>query len=162
MDMIKTVIHYCILATLLALFVACRPVVREELQSVSLVVTNGIVVDGTGTGPIADGLVAIQGNRIVAVGQSTDFKIPDEAVVIDAAGGTILPGVINSHTHRVRSAETRRGLFLLEGVTSICDLGVPLFLMQPFEQEESQSGQAAHGFKAGPIVTAPGGYPGPV
>jgi len=33
--------------------------------------------------------------------------------------------------------------------------------MQPFEQEESQSGQAARGFKAGPIVTAPGGYPGP-
>ena len=44
------------LATLLALLVACRPVVREELQSVSLVVTNGVVVDGTGADTIADGL----------------------------------------------------------------------------------------------------------
>ena len=160
--MIRTSIHYCMLATLFALLVACRPAAREELQSVSLVVTNGVVVDGTGADPITDGLVAIHGNRIVAVGQSIDFKIPDEATVIDAVGGTILPGVINSHTHGVRSAETRRGLFLLDGVTSICDLGVPLFLMQPFEQEESQSGQAARGFKAGPIVTASGGYPGPV
>ena len=150
------------LATLLALLVACRPVVREELQSVSLVVTNGIVVDGTGTGPIADGLVAIQGNRNAAVGQSADFKIPDEAVVIDAAGGTILPGVINSHTHSVRSAEARRSLFLLDGVTSICDLAVSLSLMKPFEQEESHSGQAARGFKAGPVISAPGGYPGPI
>ena len=149
------------LATLLALLVAYKVAVREELQSVSLVVTNGIVVDGTGTGPIADGLVAILGNRIVAVGQTTDFKIPDEVVVIDAAGGTILPGVINSHVHKAPTAATRRILFLLDGVTSLCDLGVPLVLMQEFEQEEIQSGLAARGFKAGPIITAPGGYPGP-
>jgi len=84
------------LAILLALLVACRTE-REELQSVSLVVTNGSVVDGTGTDPIADGLVAIQGNRIAAVGQATDFKIPEEAIIIDAAGGTILPGVIKAH-----------------------------------------------------------------
>ena len=134
---------------------------REELQSVSLVVTNGIVVDGTGTSPIADGLVAIHSNRIVAVGQSTDFKIPAEATVIDAGGGTILPGVINAHAHNVHTAATRRHLFLLDGVTSVCDLAIPLSLMEELEQEESQSGLAARGFKAGPIVTAPGGYPGP-
>ena len=50
---------------------------REEHQSVTLVVTNGIVIDGTGANPITDGFVAIQGNRIVAVGQSADFKIPE-------------------------------------------------------------------------------------
>jgi imidazolonepropionase-like amidohydrolase len=32
--------------------------------------------------------------------------------------------------------------------------------MQEFEQEKIQSGPAARGFNAGPIVTAPGGYPG--
>jgi imidazolonepropionase-like amidohydrolase len=32
--------------------------------------------------------------------------------------------------------------------------------MQKFEQERIQSGPAARGFKAGPFVTAPGGYPG--
>lgn len=147
-------------ATLLAHLVACRPVAREELQSASLVVTNGIVIDGTGADPITDGLVAIHRNRIVAVGQTSDFKIPDEAVVIDAAGGTILPGVINSHAHRVATAATRRHLFLLDGVTSVCDLGDLLVRMQKFEQEQINSGLAARGFKAGPIITAPGGFPG--
>ena len=123
------------LATLLALLVACRPVVREELQSVSSVVIHGIVVDGTGADPITDGFVAIQGNRIVAVGQATDFKIPDEAVVIDAAGGTILPGIINSHAHKVLGAGTRRIMFLLDGVTSVCDMMIPMPSMHYLEEE---------------------------
>ena len=161
LDMIRISLRYCLLATLLALLIACRATAHEELQSVSLVVTNGTVIDGTGVEPIADGFVAIQGDRIVAVGQSADFKIPDEATVIDAAGGTILPGVINSHVHTASTPATRRHLFLLDGVTSVCDLGIPLSLMEDLEQESSQSGLAARGFKAGPIVTAPGGYPGP-
>ena len=50
--------------TLLVL-VACRSLADEEYQSVSLVVTKGIVVDGAGDDPVPDGLVAIQGKRIV-------------------------------------------------------------------------------------------------
>jgi imidazolonepropionase-like amidohydrolase len=149
------------LATLLVLLAACGAAEREELQSVSIVVTNGIVIDGTGADPITDGLVAIQGNRIVAVGQSTDFKVPEEADVIDAAGGTILPGVFNAHAHYT-TASSRRDSFLLDGITSVCDLGTSLRRMQEFDREEIQSGPAARGFKAGPIVTAPGGYPGPI
>jgi imidazolonepropionase-like amidohydrolase len=119
-----------------------------------------MLIDGTGTDPITDGLVAIQGNRIIAVGRAADYEIPDGAVVIDAAGGTILPGVINSHVHNVSSPATRRELFLLDGVTSVCDLGTPLSRMGEFDEDEIQSGPAARGFKAGPIITAPGGYPG--
>jgi imidazolonepropionase-like amidohydrolase len=149
------------LAALLVLLAACGAAEREELQSVSLVATNGIVIDGTGANPITDGLVAIHGNRIVAVGQSSDFKIPDDAVLIDAAGGTILPGVFNAHAHYVPYAEKRRELFLLDGVTSVCDLATSLPLMKEFEQEELGAGLAARGFKAGPIITTPRGYPGP-
>lgn len=149
------------LIPLLITLVACRTAEREDLTSASLIVTNGRVVDGTGADPIPAGLVAIQGNRIVAIGQSADFEIPDEALVIDAAGGTILPGIINSHVHSVSSAETRRQSFLLEGVTSVCDLGIPLSRMPEYEQENTESGPAARGFQAGPIITAPGGYPGP-
>ena len=146
--------------SIIAFLSACSVVEREELQSVSLVVTNGLIIDGTGGDPIGDGLIAIQGNRIVAIGQSDDFIIPDDVVVIDVAGGTILPGIFNSHAHRVSTAATRRHLFLLDGVTSVCDLGVPLVRMGEFDQDEIQSGPAARGFKAGPMITPPGGYPG--
>jgi imidazolonepropionase-like amidohydrolase len=148
------------LAALFSLLVACRGAKREDLQSVSFVVTNGTIVDGTGADPIPDGLVAIQGNRIVAIGQSDDFNIPKDATIIDARGGTILPGIFNSHSHNDSGAATRRILFLLDGVTSVCDMMIPLPRMQALEDEESHSGPAAQGFKAGPIVTAPGGYPG--
>jgi imidazolonepropionase-like amidohydrolase len=135
-------------------------VAATKLQSVSLVVSNGTVVDGTGADPIVDGLVAIEGNRIAAVGRSADFKIPDDAVVIDAGGGTILPGIFNAHMHNGHAVGTRRVLFLLDGVTSVCDLGVPLYLMKGFEQEGFKAGPAARGFKAGSIITVPDGYQG--
>lgn len=159
--MISKSLKYLMLIPLLFLLVTCRRTKSEELASASLVITNGSIVDGTGTDPILDGLVALQGNRILAVGQSADFKIPNGVLVIDAAGGTILPGIINSHVHRVITAETRRRLFLLDGVTSVCNLGMPLFHMLEYEQERIQSGPAARGFKAGSIITVPGGYPGP-
>jgi imidazolonepropionase-like amidohydrolase len=132
----------------------------SELPFDAIIIRNGSIIDGSGAEPVPDGLVAIQGNRIVAVGRAADFKIPDEAVVIDAAGGTILPGVINSHVHNGNAVGTRRTLFLLDGVTSVCDLGIPLFMMKGFEEEGFKAGPAARGFKAGPPITAPGGYPG--
>lgn len=157
---IRSSINACILAALLALLVACRGPQVEELQSVSLVVTNGTLIDGTGSDPVADGLVAVQRNRIATVGQSAGFKFPAETEVIDATGGTILPGIFNSHVHKAHTAATRRDLFLLDGVTSVCDSGVSSALMQEFEQDESQFGPAALAFKSGPPITAPGGYPG--
>lgn len=117
-------------------------------------------MDGTGADPIGDGLIAIQENRLVVIGQSDDFYIPDDVLVIDANGGTILPGILNAHAHRVSTAATRRHLFLLDGVTSVCDLGAPLLRMGDFDQEAIQSGPAARVFKAGPMITPPGGYPG--
>jgi imidazolonepropionase-like amidohydrolase len=158
-DMVKRSLDLFMLVTLLALLVTCSPAAREEPQSVSLVVINGIVVDGTGANPIPDGLVAIEGNRIVAVGHSNDIKLPKDVIVIDAKGGTILPGVINSHAHKDFGAGTRRIMFLLDGVTSVCDMMTSLQVMSYLEEGEGVLGPAARGFKAGPMITAPGGYP---
>lgn len=51
---------------------------------------------------IPDGAIAIEGDRIVAVGESADVKKrfkPDRT--IDARGKAVLPGLINTHTHLV-------------------------------------------------------------
>jgi hypothetical protein len=61
--------------------------------------------------------------------------------------------------HNTSNSAVRRVYFLLKGVTAVCDLGSELDKMPEFEQD-SISGPSAHGFRAGPIVTAPGGYPG--
>lgn len=51
---------------------------------------------------INDGAVAVQGDRIVAVGDTDDLRqrFP-QFETIDARGKAILPGLINSHTHTV-------------------------------------------------------------
>jgi imidazolonepropionase-like amidohydrolase len=57
------------------------------------------VLDGTGGPPIADGVVLVEGNKIVAVGPRTRVSIPAGARRLDARGGTILPGLTDLHTH---------------------------------------------------------------
>jgi imidazolonepropionase-like amidohydrolase len=48
---------------------------------------------------IERGTLLVRGGRIVAVGPIADVKVPDDAVRIDAAGRTIVPGLVCSHTH---------------------------------------------------------------
>jgi len=124
----------------------------------SLVIRNGTVIDGTGGQPIQGGIVVVAGDRVVAVGDEEDFRMGPGYRVVDAGGGTIMPGFINSHIHHGAPADTRH-LFLSVGVTSICDLGSDISEMNEFLQKSGTSGPAARGFRGGPIVTAPGGYP---
>ena len=73
--------------------------VREK-SAVDLLVRNGtlLCMDRDGT-RIEGGSVAIAGEAIVAVGPDGDFDPHDAKQVIDAQGGLILPGLINTHTH---------------------------------------------------------------
>jgi imidazolonepropionase-like amidohydrolase len=42
-------------------------------------------------------VILVEGDRIVAVGR--DLKIPVDAQVIDLTHATVLPGLIDTHTH---------------------------------------------------------------
>ncbi|OED50695.1 amidohydrolase [Rhodobacteraceae bacterium (ex Bugula neritina AB1)] len=62
-----------------------------------IVILNGRVI--TFDGPDAEAL-AIEGGKITAVGSTADIRaIAGGARVIDAQGGTVLPGFIDSHVH---------------------------------------------------------------
>lgn len=134
---------------------------KAAVPSDAVVVGHGTVIDGTGAPPINDGVLVIEGDRIAAVGRASDFHIPEGVAEIDAGGGTILPGIIDSHTHSTQNASVRRA-FLAEGVTTVCNLGTTLDRLSLFEEDSTADGPAARGYWAGPIITAPGGYPGPV
>ena len=48
---------------------------------------------------IEDGTLIVEGNKIKAIGRSTEIKIPSEAKEIDCKGKTITPGYIDAHAH---------------------------------------------------------------
>lgn len=49
--------------------------------------------------PIENGVLIIQNGKIVAVGTRNAVKIPSDASTIDVAGKTIMPGLVDSHSH---------------------------------------------------------------
>jgi 5-methylthioadenosine/S-adenosylhomocysteine deaminase len=69
-------------------------------KSADILVVNGTVLtlDANDT-EIINGTIAISKDRIAAVGPADKFSGWNTSRVIDARGGIIMPGLINSHTH---------------------------------------------------------------
>ena len=69
-------------------------------KSADILVTNGTVLTiDAGDTEIINGAVAITKDTITAVGPADKFGDWSVSQVIDANGGIIMPGLINSHTH---------------------------------------------------------------
>jgi imidazolonepropionase-like amidohydrolase len=125
------------------------------------VIHGGSVIDGTGAAPINDGVVAFRGDRIVFVGSSHDFDIPARSRLIDAAGGTVMPGLIDSHTHAVSGTfEYNLLLWLKVGVTTFVDVGSAYgrdLSIEKLRDELAELGDSAPNILlTGPIITVPG------
>lgn len=68
--------------------------------TIALVDARIITMAGAGAaGVIERGTVVVRGNRIVAVGPGDSVAVPDGATRIDAAGRTIMPGIVDAHAH---------------------------------------------------------------
>jgi imidazolonepropionase-like amidohydrolase len=64
----------------------------------SYLITNARILDGTGREPFL-GAVRVDGNRITQVMPGAAVPAPDGATVINGAGATLMPGLIESHAH---------------------------------------------------------------
>ena len=68
-------------------------------EKADLVITDGTLLN-VYTGELLDGYsVAVKGERIAYTGKDIECTIGPGTLVIDAAGKTIVPGFIDSHTH---------------------------------------------------------------
>lgn len=64
-----------------------------------LVIRNAVIVSGDAAGTVTEGGIAVSNGRIEAIG-----KVPDKAQeVIDAQGGIVMPGLVNTHCHAADS-----------------------------------------------------------
>ena len=90
--------------TCAAMLVAAASAVQA--QTADIVMINGKIVTVDDRFSIGQAL-AIRGQRILAVGSTVDIeKLQGPATrVIDLAGRTVIPGLIDNHSHWVRAAE---------------------------------------------------------
>ena len=61
------------------------------------VIKAGRLIDGQSAEMRTNVIIVVQGNKITAIGEKVD--IPKDAVVLDLADKTVLPGFIDVHTH---------------------------------------------------------------
>jgi imidazolonepropionase-like amidohydrolase len=87
-----------------------------------IAITGATLIDGTGSAPVGNAVIVIEGTKIKSIGAAGRVQVPQGARVIDGTGKFVIPGLFDAHTHwRGWSGE----LFLNHGVTSILDLGNP-------------------------------------
>ncbi len=83
---------------------------------------NARLFDGNGDGAVPDSWVLIDGDRIEAVGRG-DAAAPQGTRIVDLAGKTVLPGLIDTHVHTLLMGDEGLALFIATGVTSARDCG---------------------------------------
>jgi imidazolonepropionase-like amidohydrolase len=71
-------------------------------QAAVVVIRAARLIDGRGGAPLAPAMVRVDGDRITEVG--ANVAIPAGARVIDLGGATLLPGLIDLHTHLTNRA----------------------------------------------------------
>ena len=142
----------------------------------TIVFRGGRIFDGTGA-PAREGTLVIERNKIAKILPVGATDWPKDAQVIDVSGKTVLPGLIDLHTHltyplvetdfgvamseadaTLRGAERLR-YFLESGITSVRDVGsqgdVP-FRLKEWVRENRIPGPRV--FPAGAFITAEGGH----
>lgn len=96
------------------------------------IIFNGTLIDGRGGPPIQDGAVTIDNGRIVYAGQRSGAQMDPTSQKIDAKGGTILPGLIESHFHatyfNVAQLEDLDIKYPVEYVTILASVNAQLLL----------------------------------
>lgn len=123
------------------------------LSAQQTAITNVRLFDGTKVIPHAT--VVIDGARIVAAG--VNVAVPAGAKVIDGSGKTLLPGLIDSHTHVFPGTLERALRF---GVTTEMDMFTSLLTLKPLRAEQAKGPvtNRADVYSAGILATVAGGH----
>lgn len=145
----------------ITLLAACGAA-NEPVEPADLAIVGARLIDGTGGDPVADSVILIDDGRVSAAGPSDTVKVPDGTEVVDAAGKTVIPGLVDLHAHYggpVEATEQALRSQLYYGVTTTRSIGsdppdkVALML-------EANAGRSdlPRAFTAGLGFSYPGGF----
>src|SRR5271170_1370507 len=94
-------------------------------MAAQILLHNARLIDGLRQEPLDKASVLIDGERIAAV-QAGNITPPQGAQVIDLAGKTVTPGLIDTHVHTVIIGDEGLKLFMANGITAVRDCGARL------------------------------------
>jgi len=146
------------LAIAIAITAACQSSAKAATANgtASFAVRDATVFDGKQRLEHMD--VLVKDGRIVAIGKTgSKLAVPAGIPVVEGAGKTLLPGLIDAHVH---SWGTARRDALRMGVTTELDMFTDPRQL-PAARQERESLAAAAGadlWSAGTLATAPGGH----
>ncbi len=145
------------------------------------VISGGVLINTDGNPPLENAVIVLEGYRIAAVGVNGEVAIPGDAEIIDATGGWIIPGLIDSHVHFFQSGglytrpdviDLRKHVsyekvelqwikdnlsdtfrrYLRSGVTSVVDFGGPMWNFE-VRDKAVQTPEAPTVVVAGPLIS---------
>ena len=98
--------HLLITASVLGALGAAAPSFAADAKAEAkvVVIRAGKLVDVVAGTVLKDQTIVITGERITSVGPSASAKVPGGAQVIDLSSQTVLPGLIDMHTHLTANA----------------------------------------------------------
>jgi imidazolonepropionase-like amidohydrolase len=111
-----------ILCTVFLLICSAAPEAQRGGAGPVTAIVGAKMIDGTGGAAVDNSVVLVQGDRIVAAGPRARVQVPQGATVVDAAGKSLIPGLIDVHCHLNQPADVMRKLLpvaLNWGVTTI-------------------------------------------
>jgi N-acyl-D-amino-acid deacylase len=97
------------------------PAASQNLTAKITAIVGATLIDGSGSSSVPNSVVLIKGDSIVAAGRRGAVKVPQDAVVIDAAGLIVSPGFIDTHNHSERglAREPAAASQVSQGITTI-------------------------------------------
>ncbi|MEP7305416.1 MAG: amidohydrolase family protein [Acidobacteriota bacterium] len=115
------------------------------------------VIVGDSRTPIENASIVVNGARFVQVGRAADVRVPAGATRVSLAGKTVMPAIIDTHTHLSQTREAlvddlrRRAYF---GVGAAISMGQDT-TDAPFQVRAQTTPGLARFFTAGRGITAP-------
>jgi imidazolonepropionase-like amidohydrolase len=146
------------LAGVAAALIGVLPIVAGgQTPGGSTVFEGARLIVGDGQPPIENGAFVVTGARIVSVGRASDVKAPQGAARVSLTGKTVMPAIVDTHTHLSQTREAltgdlrRRAYY---GVSAAMSLGQDAGEL-PFQMRAQTLPGAARFFTAGRGITMP-------
>jgi imidazolonepropionase-like amidohydrolase len=124
------------------------------MRAQTLAIQHVTVIDATGKPPQPDMTVVVESDRIAAVTQSKNAKVPKNTQILDGSSKFLIPGLWDMHVHGTATSWSY-GLYLANGVVGVRDMFGPEDANAWRAQHTTYEEPAPSIYLASPIIDGP-------